>query len=108
VLVSLLIALAALAVGLVALVVAVRTRVMVGALRCSACGVNWPHDQTEYGACPKCGAKTWSSTSSDPLPKDQARSLKLTALFDRYMARWDEDRVKAQAAELQALPTDER
>ncbi len=83
-------------IGLVALVVAVRTarrgsEQMKGrttALRCSRCGIDWPHDVGDYGQCPVCLEPTdvIAGKGVDPLDGREARSIKLHHEFERFYA----------------------
>lgn len=42
--------------------------------RCSGCNIDWPNAYS-YSACPKCGEKTWSCGSGDPLDVLPAMSM---------------------------------
>lgn len=83
-------------VGLNALVLAIRGArrtgwpVSVGnsTLRCSICGVDWPHDIEHYGLCPACLAPTdvVAGYGLCPLDANDARSMMLHYEFDRFYA----------------------
>jgi hypothetical protein len=91
-------------VGLNALLLAVRTArpagrlVNVGTttLRCSLCGVDWPHDLKHYGLCPACLEPTHAVAGYGLCPLDvtDARSMMLHYEFDRFYAA----RERARAA----------
>ena len=77
---------------------------MDGCLRCSNCGVNWPHDVQRFSQCPECKSNTrWGS--GDAIDQSELNHR----LFEVFYA-WREkqlaeriDECEPAAAELQAM-----
>lgn len=70
------------------------------ALRCSDCGINWPSKPAaNYNPCPLCGEKTDSFQSAEPIPDEEASSLRSHALFREWLEKETPvTRAKRQAA----------
>jgi hypothetical protein len=58
------------------------------ALRCTMCGVDWPHDLRHYGRCPACLAATdvIACGAFQPVDAHEARSIRLHHEFERFYA----------------------
>ena len=65
-----------------------RTINSAGALRCTVCAINWPHDVDQYRHCPVCLTATdaIAGAGAEPLDPRKARSIKLHHEFDRFYA----------------------
>ena len=55
------------------------------ALRCSGCGIDWPHDLRHYAACPSCEGRTSDMGLAQPIVAVDALSMKALYDFDRYL-----------------------
>ena len=62
------------------------------AMRCSDCGIDWPHNRSMYARCPACLGPTQAicGPEVEPLDPGRARSIKLHHEFDRYCAARDQ------------------
>lgn len=76
------------------------------AARCSACGISWP-DAKDYRKCPQCQGKTDAVSNETAIDSSVAASLANHAEFERYYAKWENDRTlreaKALAEEMEKL-----
>jgi len=79
---------------------------MLTALRCSSCGIDWT-PQEEHLRCPGCERKTFRVIAPAPLADAGALSRRVHLAFDAYCTRRDRQIARA-VAELEAVPTLER
>jgi hypothetical protein len=57
-------------------------------LRCSMCGIDWPHDLRHYSQCPACLEATdvIAFGAFQPVEAHEARSIRLHHEFERFYA----------------------
>ena len=62
-------------------------------LRCELCGACWidakAADASDYDPCPECGADVYETSTSEPMPPDEAHTRMTHAKFERWLDEHD-------------------